>query len=72
MNREVLKRCELILRLYYSRESWPQEMIDRVQAWLVNGEHCREKDLAARRIFYEMLEECDPGLPDRMKETIDR
>ncbi len=76
MNREVLKYCERILRLFCSRDNWPQDIVDRFQAWLVNGEHCREKDLALRRFFYEMLEErtdkvTTTEIPDRIREIID-
>lgn len=55
MNPTVLKYCERILRLYFSREDWTPEEVNRVQSWLINGEHCREKDFVLRRIFKEYM-----------------
>lgn len=75
MNREALKYSERILRIFMSGESWRQELIDGFHAWLVNGEHCPEKDLAARRIFYEFMDQYAGSgetteMPDSLKKLI--
>lgn len=55
VNKKALKYCYVIIRSYFF-DDLSSELKEQIQAWLINGEHCIEKNIAMEKVFKEFME----------------
>ena len=56
MDHKVVKIYDKIIRSYMDMEDKPQFVVDRFMECLFSEKHCKEKNVAMRRIFFEALD----------------
>ena len=55
IDKDALRRCDKIIRMYIDTPDPSDRLMESFHAWLLNGHHCREKEIVMRRLFDEKV-----------------